>query len=160
MVLRIGDDEGAYHRNDPALRAKPGELYNISIDNVYSRAMCAVNVCTAVKNLSARNVYVHSDGGYALFCGYTTLDQVILYLPERQEEYDAIKLRDYDSPPAELENIQVENVYYTANGAYGDSIIRVWNANLRNVSVKNVQSDSNVPLITYAGNHNGTVEIL
>lgn len=150
MVLRIGDDGNYYYRRDPAFRAKPGEMYNISVNNIYSRAMCAVNTCVSVKNMTVRNVHVHSDGGYAFFCGYCTLNKVIIFHPSRLEEYDAMRLERFDSPKAEMENIQIENVYYTVDrGEYADAVVGVWNAKNKSVVVRNVMNDSDRPLIQY-----------
>ncbi len=164
MVLRLGDDLAVYYRGDPALRAKPGEMYNITVNNVFSRALCAVNACVAVKNLTVRNVHVHTDGGYAFLAGYARATDVFLYHPSRREEFDAIRLQMYDnhdhtweelaaehrlSCPTHLQNVQIENVYNTAEGNYAEAVIGVWNTLSDNVTVRGICNDTDRPIIRY-----------
>ncbi len=80
-VIRIG--EYNYFGGIEENKTKPGDMYNISISNVYSRAMTAIHLEMAVKNLHVNNVYVHSDGQYAVTFGqWNVHDVIFMYKPE------------------------------------------------------------------------------
>ena len=173
MVLRIGDDCSAYYRKDFANRVKLGEMFNISVNNVFSRGLSALNISTCVKNLTARNIHVHSDGGYAVMFGYSVVGKVFIYHPSRREEYDDIRLLLRDSemrtpdkiddlesvPHTELENVLVENVFYDVENGYSDAVVGVWNARCKNVSVKNIFNSTNVDNVKYYDELSSKIDI-
>lgn len=163
MVFRIGDDCWDYYKRDYNKRVRLGEISNITIDGVWSRGISAVNVSTCVKNLTVRNVHVHSDGGYAVLFGYAVVNKVFIYHPSRREEYDEIRtvFRDSEmrtpesieklseSHKTELENVLVENVFYDTENGYSDAVIGVWNTCGKNVAVKNICNSTNLPSFKY-----------
>lgn len=160
MVLRIGED--AYYTKLEE-RAKLGEMYNISINNIYSKALTAIHLEMAVKNLHASNIFVYEKGHHAVTLGRFYMTNVFMYIPERYDEYEKERLIpdenkiyfpdiDTENIPEEmlekkttLENILIENIYYTAKpDYYTPAVCAVANAELNNVQIKNVFCDSNV----------------
>ncbi|MBR4749191.1 MAG: hypothetical protein IK083_06445 [Abditibacteriota bacterium] len=161
MCFRIGDDLPDYFRFSPEMRCKPGDMHDISIDNVFTRARTAINLCGCVKNLHARGIHVHSDGGPALWCGFNAVSDVFIYHPSRQAEYDAIR-GPYpvpDSPRATLENIRVEDVYYTADGKHAPAVLCMSDSDMKNVIVENVNCDADIPLAWYKDGEKDRFEI-
>lgn len=71
-AVRIGDNVPRYYRYKEENIVKHGELFNISIENIYTRAFTAISVDATVKNLTARNIYVRNNGSFALSCGHYT----------------------------------------------------------------------------------------
>lgn len=144
MVLRIGED--AYYESF-AERAKPGELYNISINNIYSKALSAIHLELAAKNLHASNIFVTEKGHHAVTLGRFYMNNVFMYIPERYEEYEKERLiPDEDlNKKTTLENVQIENIYYSAKpDYYKPAVCAVSNAELINVSVKNIYAEDDI----------------
>lgn len=174
MVLRIGDDCYDYYRRDYTKRVKLGEMFNITIDGVWSRGLSALNVSTCVKNLTARNIHVHSDGGYAVLFGYAVANKVFIYHPSRREEYDKISflLRDSqmntpdkanccsDGHMTELENVSIENIFYDGDGCYTDAVVGIWNVKSRNVRISNICNSTSVANVKYYDDKSDKIEIL
>lgn len=150
MVLRLG--ENGYHQNKPENMAKHGDMYNISVDNVHSRAMTAILTTCTMKNFHASNIYVHTDGQYAWTCGGHHLhvhgDHCFIYLPEREDEAQTRMV--YPNGPDDgvtAENILIENIYHTAhNKRQPDALCSFNAAQVKNAVVRNVCCDEELPL--------------
>ena len=149
-VIRMG--EYAYFKGEEKFKAKHGDIHNISISNIYSRALSAIHLEMTVKNLHVNNVYVHSDGQYAITFGrWIVRDVIFMYKPELWDK-QKIKTSYPDSEDITLtaENVLIENVYYTANGEnenYKPTVCGVHNSEFKNVIVRNVCFDDNVKLL-------------
>ena len=144
MVLRIGED--AYYESFSE-RAKPGDMYNISINNIYSKALSAVHLEMAIKNLHASNIFVTEKGHHAVTLGRFYMYNVFMYIPERYDEYERERLiPDEDlSKRTTLQNVLIENIYYTAKPDYcKPAICAVSNAELTDVCIKNIFADGDV----------------
>ncbi len=160
MIIRLGDDEYAYYGNDLTNRVKHGETYNIRIHGIYSRALCAIHTSGTVKNLHVSDVFVHTDGQYVWYCGNgAEFDPIYMYLPEHEEVQKHYRFtdRDYNETEKEArlttaENVILENVFYTAKSLNEEKngALNVFNyAELKNVTIKNVLSDSELSLVRF-----------
>ncbi len=150
MTIRIGDPY--YYKNETD-RVKLGELHDIDISDVYSRSMCGIRVCDTVKNMTVRNIHMHSDGGYAFASGLSGYHKVIIYHPTRQNEIDA---EPYGFPPercsvTEIENVVVENVFYEAfeHKNKAEALFGVKDSIIKNMIVRNVYNSTDLPVIKY-----------
>ncbi len=149
-VLRIG--EYGYFRGNDEYKAKHGDMHDISISNVYSRALSAIQLEMTVKNLHINNVFVHSDGQYAVTFGHWNVHDVIfMYKPELwDKQKNKILYPDGDFTGLTAENVLIENVYYSANGEndnYKPTVCAIHNSELKNVIIRNVCCNDNVKLI-------------
>ncbi|MGI5868271.1 MAG: glycosyl hydrolase family 28 protein [Kiritimatiellia bacterium] len=161
MAIRIGDTCTVYYRNDPECRLRHGEIFNIHIENLFTRALTAIITCGSIKNLTARNIHLLEDGQHVYVCGGFDVDhQPFIFLPSRQDEIDACRLKSSRCPTI-AENVLFENVYVTASGpvsASGGARFRFRECDLRNVAVRNVCADEDLPLVEFSGDCKGTVE--
>lgn len=147
MTLRIGDDADAYY-GAPENHVKPGDMHDITIDNVFSHSLCALNLCGAVRGMTVRNLHLAPDAGYACFFGYSGATNVFLYHESRKAEYDAIRYVPFRADyPAVLEDITVENVFCGSDGTVAPTAIAASNAVLRNVTVRGLRV--NAPVTAY-----------
>ena len=152
MVLRLG--ENGYHGGNPANMAKPFDMYNITAENIHSRAMTAILTACTIKNFHARDVFVHTDGGYVWTCGGHNLhmkgDQCFIYLPAREEEAQRRKVYPGNAGDGLIgENILIENVYHTARRADKPAALCSFNASrVKNAVVRNVCCEDDLPLYT------------
>ena len=116
-TIKINDSYYRYTRI-----SQLGDMFNLSISNVYSKSECAVRFEQTANNVSINNVYQSNPNGYAVahFAGYG-------YLRENNGPFD------YD-------NISINNVFYTVkpNVEYG---VKFENCNATNVTVGNVGSE-------------------
>lgn len=149
-VIRIG--EYSYFKNDDKFKVNHGDMHDISISNVYSRALSAIHLEMTVKNLHVNNVYVHSDGQYAATFGrWVHRDVIFMYKPELwDKQKNKTTYPDGDMISLTAENVLIENVYYTANGEndnYKPTVIGVHNSELKNVTIRNVCLEGNAELL-------------
>lgn len=144
MVLRIGED--AYYESFPE-RANPGDMYNISINNIYSKALSAIHLEMAIKNLHASNIFVTEKGHHAVTLGRFYVSNVFMYIPERYEECEKEQLIADKNPDKKttLENVLIENIYYSAKpDCCRAAVCAASNAELINVKVKNICAEDDV----------------
>lgn len=145
MTLRIGDDASAYY-GTPDKHVKPGDMFNITIDNVFSHSHCALNLCGGVRSMTVRNLHVMEDGGYACFFGYAGADNVFLFHKSRLKEYNAIRFAPFRSDyPAVLEDITVENVFCDSDGTLAPAAVGASNVILKNVAVRGLRTKDPLP---------------
>ena len=163
MVIRIGD-ERQHNRAKPASpenRAKHGDTYNIRISGVYSRALVAVQNATTIKNMHISDIFVHSDGQYAYYCGHGDSDrEPCIYTPENEEKQKHYRFYDLDQNgnvdfeeyKCIAENVVIENVYHSAKSLCDEenkAVIVFNHTDLRNVEIKNVCIDPDLQEIRY-----------
>ncbi|MBP5274931.1 MAG: hypothetical protein ILO36_08380 [Abditibacteriota bacterium] len=151
MCLRIGDDNPAYYDFDESLRCKPGDISDISVKNVHTRARTGINLTGCVKNLYVCGLFMTGDAGAALFCGQPGINRVFIYHPSAQKEYDQIKAPvPYDPGKRELlENVLIENVTYEAEGRHAPGVLCLSYTDLRNVTIRNIATNGAAPLEWY-----------
>lgn len=138
-VLRIGED-GYY--SCPEDRGHPGDISNISVSNVYSRALSAVHLEMAVKNFHASNIFVHHDGHHALTIGGFEISQFIfMYIPERADELEAVTFDPNPNKRTVVENVTIDHVYNAAENG-GKPLIRINNSQVRNLRVSDVAGEA------------------
>lgn len=154
MLVLIGQD--SYYKT-PEERGKPGDIHNISIRNVYSRAITALHMEMAVKNLTASNIFVHDDGRHAVTCGGFALRDntyklsgdalksvVFLFVPERYEEQRKLRLKPRQPDRGvTVENITISNIHYAAQPEEGETpyVIRFSNAKVKDMKISGIHSD-------------------
>lgn len=162
-VVKIGDEtQHNYAGNFPENRAKHGDTYNIRVHGVWSRALAAVQTATTVKNLHLSDIFVHTDGQYAWYCGHgeTNKRTVGLYAPEDEEEQKVCRWIDldrqgkvdFDEYKGIMENVVVENVFHSAKSLADEengAIIVFNHIDLRNVVLSNVFTDSDLQKVRY-----------
>lgn len=108
--VRIGDD-WYFKDNDPAYRAKPGDMFNITVRNVQSRAQYGVTVACALSDALIENIQMFGDALTPVYFG-----------PGR---YDAVRVRDIGCawntmpPQTDLDSVKEEK---ESLGRYGCSL--------------------------------------
>lgn len=158
MALRIGED--GYHQSADD-RGKPGDIYNISVSNIHTRAASVIHLEMAVKNFSARDIFIDEDGGYAATIGAFHSPDYLLTLYDGQD-LDTVNMYTEQNPdetelPSYMENIRIENVYCTSKLApcYEERGLFRFNSNeLKNVVIKNVSCDEERPMLQFYHENN------
>ena len=157
MVVRIGD-EVRYYGDDMTQRATPGDVSNISIKGIYSRALVAIQTSLCIRNFHVSDVYVHTDGQYVWYCGHGHINNPIyMYLPEHEEKQRQYRYGDVDFQadvdlnqyPTVVENVCFENIFYSAkseNDEENGSLIVFSHAKISDVKINNIFSNSDLPL--------------
>jgi len=160
MAIRIGDTVTGYYRNDQANQIKHGEIFNIHIENLYTRALTAIITCGTIKNLTARNIHLLEDGQNVYVCGGFDVNlQPFIFIPSRQNEIDKFYLLP-NLAPTVAENVMIENVYYSARSTVpGEpkALFSFFETDIRNVVIKNVCNDSEIPIVKYTGTCKGKI---
>lgn len=164
MIIRIGDEIQHDFKvgTIPENRTKHGEICNIRIKGVYSRALIAVQTATTIKNIHVSDIFVHTDGQYAYYCGYGDLThrEKGIFIPEHEEkqkycrykDLDRMEKVDFEEYKCIAENVVVENIYHTAKSLCDEengAVVVFNHSDLRNVEIKNVCVDSNLEKIRY-----------
>lgn len=155
FVLMVGQD--TYYEGEDE-RASAGAISNISATNIYSRALSAIHLESAVKNFHASNVYVHSDGHHAITFGGIGIWNIYMFEPckleELQQEEMVVK-----SPERRLiaENIQIDNIYYTAKSLSKKFIPALFlfsNVTAKNVCINKIHCDKKIDLVKFFDDSN------
>ncbi len=159
MAIRIGDYVWPYFQNDQSQCVRHGEIFNIHVENVHTRALTAIITSLTVRNFTARNIFLSEDAQSAWVCGdyYTAPGNIFIYLPERQGEVDAQYLTPGRARTT-AENVRIENVFCSGRSTVAGepkALFRFFNAEVRNVSIANVFHDGSVPLVCYEGDCSG-----
>lgn len=150
MALRLG--ENGYYQDKPELMAKHGDLYNISVDNLHTRALTAILTACTIKNFHASNIYLHTDAQYVWACGgfsqHPNGGRVFIYHPSLEEVARRQKISELgEGNGVTAENILIENVYHTGHDDYGPDALFVFNsAQVKNAVVRGVCCDEKLPL--------------
>ncbi len=158
MALRIGED--GYH-NAGEDRGKPGDICNVSVSNIHTRAASVIHLEMAVKNFSARDIFIDEDGGYAATIGAFHCPGGVLTLYNGQD-LDTVNMYTQQNPddfelPSYIENVCIENVYCTSKLApcYEDrGLFRFNNNELKNVVIKNVTCEEDRPMLQFYHDNN------
>ncbi len=161
MAIRIGDYVPHYFGDDAAQCVLHGEIFNIHVENVHTRALTAIITTLTIKNFTARNIFLRDDAQHAWVCGdyHAQPGHIFIYLSERQNEVDANALVPGGARTV-AENVRIENVFCSAKRTVSGepkALIRFFNADLRNVLIENVCADGAVPRVCYEGQCSGSV---
>ena len=156
-AIRIGDNR--YFRK-PSDRVRHGEIFNLHIENLYTRALTAIFTVVTVKNLTARNIHLLEDGQNVWCCGeFHRNTPGFIFVPERQAEVAKSILVPTANPCSTIaENVLIENVYYTARSPAPVKLFRFLETEFRNVSIRNVCNDSPYEQFEYSGNCSGEIK--
>jgi len=155
-VIRIG--EYWYFKGKEENKAKHGDMHDITISNIYSRALSAIHLEMTVKNFHVSNVHVHSDGHYAVTCGrWSVFDHIFMYRPEWWDLQknmiqvpDSTELLFPEDIQLTAENVLIENIYYSAeneNEKLTPAICGIHDSVLKNFVLRNVHADESIPVI-------------
>jgi len=159
MAIRIIDDEQAYYKT-PEGKVRHGEIFNIHIENVYTRALSAIQTCVTMKNMTVRNLHLQGDGQHAWVVANSGINTPItIYAPELEEKIRKTKVVVDMNKSTKLENVVFENVYDSAEctvEGYQPSLFRFVNTDAKNVVIKNVIS-SRPNIIQFEGTCTGDV---
>lgn len=142
MGIRMGDVVYALSKGKDAL-IKHGELFNISISNIFLRSMIGVQFDSTVKNLHVNNMYLLNEAQHAVTCGWRIITDGITDF-----EYDSNP--NYTAHYTEAENVLVENVYYMpeeSSRKAPESLFAFQNLIAKNVKVRNVVNETDTELI-------------
>ncbi len=141
MAIRIGDRLPGYYKRDPANAQKFGDIRDIRINGLMTRALTAVHTDDSVKNLSVRNVRLFGDGGSVWTAGAFGISVLpFIYIPEREDEVRASTLlakKRGDAP--RFENVSFEDVSVESSPHCGEAVFRFNNAHMENCRVGNVR---------------------
>ncbi len=158
MALRIGED--GYH-NAGESRGKPGDIYNVSVSNIHSRAAAVIHLEMSVKNFSAKDIYVDEDGGYAVTVGAFHCPGGVISIYNSQD-IDTVNMITQHNPddyelPSYIENVRIENIFCTSKLApcYAErGLFRFNQSKLKSVVIKNVRCDEERPMFDFYHDNN------
>ena len=130
--VKVG--ENGYHRNDPALGCKHGDLSHVRISNVFSNALTAVTMNCSAKDVEIRNIHVGEKGFNAVTVSRVT----------------GGKHTDLENPEniTTVENVLVDGVYFDSKQEDGVPFLTN-NMQAKNVKVCNVHYSGDNLLKTY-----------
>lgn len=123
--VKIG--ENGYHRDDPALSCKHGDLSNIRVSNVFSNALTAVTLNCSARDVVIRDVYVGEKGVNAVSASLVSSG--------------IHRALDKGSNITELENVLIDGVFYRSAQPEGVPFF-FNNLKARNVRICNVYADT------------------
>lgn len=135
-AVRMGDFGYAAGKGEDAL-IRHGELFNISISNMFVRSMVGIQVDTTVKNLHVNGLYLTGEA------------QHIMAFGTRGSEKDIITQFNINVEPhyTTAENVIVENVCYEAEHKCvmpPEALFAFQNLDARNFKVKNLTSNKTI----------------
>ena len=149
MLLRIGDE--GYYRGDESLRAKPGDICNISAENLYTSAMAAIVTAVGVRNFTAKNIHVRGIGGYVWACGHYTVNKSPrIFHPDDYEQHKTERCIAYKSLTTTAENVVIEDVFYEAGDFGAEALFSFSRAALSDVTISRVHNASSLPLLSFS----------
>lgn len=148
VMFWIGED--GYYQNDSKLRADEGDISDITIENIYARAMTVMMLEVGVQNLVAKNIHVAGESGYvACFGSYCQPGPVALYEESTADWIDGKQVlpihREY---PTVLKNIYMEKVFYQGSGK-ADSLFGFNHCIYKNLKIRDVVNESEKPMLSF-----------
>lgn len=129
--VKLGENN--YHKNNPAWRARHGDLHDITISNVFSSALAAVVANCTAKNVTIRNVHVGKMGVHAL-----AVSQIYA---------GVLSAVDNEENVTTLENIRMDGISYHS-GHKGATPFFFAGLKAKNVTVENLSLPKGTELIT------------
>ena len=145
MAIRIGDRIAPYYGRDEKNAQKFGDISDITIDGLATRALTAVATDDSIRNLTVRNVRLFSDAQSVWTAGaFGIAGPVFIYAPDREEEVrnDWLRPRGATSrkDTVRIENVVVENVTVESRRPTRDcALFRFRKTECVNCVVRNVQ---------------------
>ena len=149
-AIRIGDRVPPYYRWKEENAQRFGDVSDIFIENVRTRACAAIHTDDGVRNLAVRNVTVDRDGGSAwIVGGYTMIPMPFLYLPELETlASHQTFIRGYPScwhirrrDTIRLENVRMENITVTSTPHFDEAVFRFSDAEFIGCTVNGVRAE-------------------
>lgn len=149
MAVRIGDRLPAYYANDERNAQRFGDIHDIQVDGLTTRALSAVHTDDGVRNLTVRNVRLFGDAGSVWTGGTFGLDIApFIYLPAREGEVRRStltpgKMEEWGVSRADtvrLENVLFDGVTVEATPHDGEALFRFRRAELVNCRVRNLRA--------------------
>lgn len=151
MAVRIGDRLPAYYGDDARNAQRFGDIHDIRIDGLATRALSAVHTDDGVRNLTVRNVRLFGDAGSVWTGGTFGLDIApFIYLPAREGEVRRStltpgKMEEWGVPRTDtvrLENVLFDGVAVEAEPHNGEALFRFRRAELVNCRVRNCRASA------------------
>lgn len=138
-AVRMGDYGYAAGKEEGVL-IRHGELFNISISNMFVRSMVGIQVDTTVKNLYVNNLFL------------TETAQHIMAFGTRGSEKDIITQFDFNVTPhyTKAENVTVENICYEAehkNIMPPEALFVFQNIEAKNFKIKNLAVNNEIEIV-------------
>lgn len=141
MAVRIGDRIPPYYRHDPANAQRFGDIRDIRVNGLVTRALTAVHTDDSVKNMSVRNVRLFGDGGSVWTAGAFGISvSPFIYIPERENEVRSSTLlprKRGDTP--RYENITFDDVSVESRPHSGEAAFRFNNVCMEQCCIGNVR---------------------
>jgi len=150
MAIRIGDRLAGYYGNDEKNGQKPGDMYNITVDGLVTRALSAVQTADSVRNLTVRNVRLFGDAQSVWTAGsFLHATPVFIYSPEREDEIRNDWLTPIPTPAtAYLENVLLENITVESRKPARDfALFRFRKTECVNCTVRNLKAPEDRKLV-------------
>ena len=150
MAIRIGDRLAGYYGNDEKNGQKPGDMYNITVDGLVTRALSAVQTADSVRNLTVRNVRLFGDAQSVWTAGsFLHATPVFIYSPEREDEIRNDWLTPIPTPAtAYLENVLLENITVESRKPARDfALFRFRKTECVNCTVRNLKAPEGRKLV-------------
>ena len=129
--------------------ARFGDIHDIQVDGLTTRALSAVHTDDGVRNLTVRNVRLFGDAGSVWTGGTFGLDIApFIYLPAREGEVRRStltpgKMEEWGVPRTDtvrLENVLFDGVTVEATPHDGEALFRFRCAELVNCRVRNLRA--------------------
>jgi len=150
MAIRIGDRFPDYYRKDEAKNAQRfGDISDVTIDGLVTRALTAVHTDDGIRNLAVRNVRLFGDAGSVWTAGAFGIDvSPFIYLPEREDEVRGSTLmpdraHEWGFPPrtdrVRCENVIFDGVTVESTPHRGEAAFRFRKVDFRDCAIRNVR---------------------
>jgi len=149
-AIRIGDRVPPYYGGKEENAQRFGDISDIFIDGVRTRACTAVQTDDGIRNLTVRNVTLDRDGGSVwIVGGYTMTPGPFLYLPELESKVrEQTFVRGYPSAwnirrrdTVRCENVRFENITADSKPHFDEALFRFSDAEFVDCSVSGVTAN-------------------
>jgi len=157
MAIRIGDRIPAYYHRDIKNAQKFGDISDVTIDGLATRALTAVATDDSIRNLTVRNVRLFGDAQSVWTAGaFGIAGPVFIYAPDREDEIRNDWLRpwpeDKRADTVRIENVLVENVTVESRKPARDcALFRFRRTECVNCTVRNVRAPTDRKMIETIG---------
>jgi len=149
-AIRIGDRVPPYYGGKEEDAQRFGDISDIFIDGVRTRACTAVQTDDGIRNLTVRNVTLDRDGGSAwIVGGYTMTPDPFLYIPELESKVrrqtfvhgypSAWNIHRRDT--VRCENVRFENITADSKPHFDEALFRFSDVEFVDCSVSGVSAN-------------------